>query len=213
MQKAITKAILGRKIGMTQVFDEKGLRIPVTVVEAGPLTVLRKKTIERDGYGALVCAFEDKDIKKLNRPDAGQFKKAKQDGKKIVKELKLPIDNYEVGAIIDCEIFADGDHVDVSGTSKGHGFTGVIKKYNFQRLKESHGTGPTVRKGGSIGMRTHPGRVIKNKKMAGHWGYEKCTVQNLRVVKVDKDKNVILVKGAIPGPRGGLVTITQTVKK
>jgi len=212
MQKAISKAIYGRKIGMTQVFDKAGLRIPVTVVETAPLTVLRKKTIERDGYSALVCAFEDINEKKLSSPDAGIFKKLKQPAKKIVKELKLPADKYEIGATIDCEIFSEGDFVDVSGTSKGHGFTGPIKMWNQHRLKETHGTGPTVRKGGSNGMRSDPSRVMKNMKMARQWGNEKVTVQNLKVVRVDKGRNVILIMGGIPGPRGGLVTVTETVK-
>lgn len=212
MQKAINKAIYGRKIGMTQVFDEAGLMIPVTVVETAPLTILRKKTVERDGYSALVCAFEDINERRLTKPEAGVFKKVKQPAKKLVKELKLSADKYEVGAIIDCGIFQQGDFVDVSGTSKGHGFVGPIKRWNQHRLKETHGTGPTVRKGGSNGMRSDPSRVMKNMRMAGQWGNEKVTVQNLKVVKVDKGRNVILIMGGIPGPKGGLVTVTETVK-
>ena len=212
MQKAMQKAIFGRKLGMTQIFDEKGLMIPVTVIQAGPLTVLRKKTAERDGYQALVCAFEDVSDKKLTKPAAGVFKKAKVPAKKVVKELKLPVDSYEVGGTIDCEIFQNGDFVDVSGTSKGHGFTGAIKRWNHHRLKETHGTGPCVRERGSSGMRSDPSRVRKGLHMEGHWGHEKVTVQNLKVVRVDKDRNVLLVMGGIPGPKGGLVTVCQTVK-
>jgi len=212
MQKAMQKAIIGRKLGMTQVFNDAGLMIPVTVVEAGPLTILRKKTTDRDGYQALVCGFEDVSEHKLTKPALGTFKATKQAPKKIVKELKIEADKYNVGDIIDCEIFQSGDFVDVSGISKGHGFVGPIKRWNQHRLKETHGTGPTVRKGGSNGMRSDPSRVMKNMRMAGHYGHEKTTVQNLKVVKVDKNLNVILIMGGIPGPKGGLVTVCQTVK-
>jgi len=206
------KAILGKKLGMTQIFDGKGLVVPVTVIEAGPVTVVQKKTMERDGYEALQVAFSDAKESRLTKAEAGHFKKANVSPKRYLKELKLPVEKYEVGAEIKCDIFADGDKVDISGTSKGHGFTGSIKKWNFGRLKMSHGTGPTHRSLGSTGANSDPSKVIKGKKMAGQWGNEKVTIQNLEVVKVDTAKNVLLVRGAVPGPIGGLVTVMETVK-
>lgn len=208
------KAILGRKVGMTQIFDETGLMIPVTVVEAGPMTVLRKKTVERDGYSAVQFAYEDVPERKVNKPQVGEFKKAKVTPKKVVKEFKLDSpDKYEVGATVSCDIFKGGDKVDVSGLTKGHGFTGAIKRWNFRRLKMTHGTGPVHRERGSLGANSTPSKVIKGLKMAGQYGHENVTIQNLTVVKVDKDKNVLLIRGAVPGPKGGLVTVKETVKK
>lgn len=208
------KAILGRKVGMTQIFDETGLMIPVTVVEAGPMTVLRKKTVERDGYSAVQFAYEDVPERKVNKPQVGEFKKAKVTPKKVVKEFKLDSpDKYEVGATVSCDIFKGGDRVDVSGLTKGHGFTGAIKRWNFRRLKMTHGTGPVHRERGSLGANSTPSKVIKGLKMAGQYGHENVTIQNLTVVKVDKDKNVLLIRGAVPGPKGGLVTVKETVKK
>ncbi|MCL2370421.1 MAG: 50S ribosomal protein L3 [Firmicutes bacterium] len=206
------KAILGKKLGMTQIFDSKGLVVPVTVIEAGPVTVVQKKTMDRDGYEALQVAFLDAKESRLTKAEAGHFKKANVAPKRYLKEFKLPVGKYEVGTEIKCDIFADGDKVDVSGTSKGHGFTGSIKKWNFGRLKMSHGTGPTHRSLGSTGANSDPSKVIKGKKMAGQWGNEKVTIQNLEVVKVDTAKNVLLVRGAVPGPIGGLVTVIETVK-
>ena len=212
------KAILGKKLGMTQVFDDKGIMIPVTVVEAGPMTVVRKKTVERDGYSAAVMAFGDikaeKPLDKLNKPEAGVFKKAGIEVKKHLKEFKYSnADSLEIGAAIKCDIFTNGDFVDVSGVSKGHGFAGTIKRWNHSRLKETHGTGPVVRQRGSCGMRSDPARVMKGLHMAGQYGHDNVTVQNLKIIKVDLDRNVLLIKGAVPGPNGGLVTVKQAVKK
>ena len=199
---------------MTQIFNEAGIMVPVTVVLAGPMTVVRKKTVERDGYDAVVVAFGETNADKLNAPDKGVFEKSKLEPKKYLKEFKYSdCGKYEVGNTITCDMFTSGDVVDASVTSKGHGFTGAIKRWNHHRLKETHGSGPVVRQRGSMGARCHPGRVIKGLHSAGHWGHEKVTIQNLKVVKVDKDKNVLLIKGAIPGPNGGLVTIRQAVKK
>lgn len=208
------KAIIGRKLGMTQVFSENGLMIPVTVVQAGPMTVLGKKSNERDGYTAVVCAFEDVPEKKLNKPEAGVFKKNKLGFKRIIKEFKFSdADKYEVGNEIKCDIFSQGDMVDVMGTTKGRGFTGAIKRWNNHRLKMTHGTGPVHRERGSTGANSTPSKVIKGLHMAGQYGNERVTIQNLQVVKVDLERNVILVKGGIPGAKGGLVTIRQTVKR
>lgn len=203
---------------MTQIFDDKGIMIPVTVVEAGPMTVVRKKTVERDGYSATVVAYGDikaeKPLDKLNKPEAGVFKKAKVEAKKHLKEFKYSnVDVLEIGATIKCDVFANGDFVDVSGVSKGHGFSGTIKRWNHSRLKETHGTGPVVRQRGSCGMRSDPSRVMKGLHMAGQFGHDNVTVQNLKIVKVDTSRNVLLIKGAIPGPNGGLVTVKQAVKK
>lgn len=206
------KAILGRKLGMTSIFDETGLVIPVTVVEAGPMTVVRKKTVDRDGYNAAVVAFIDAPAKQ-NKPEAGVYKKAGVEAKRVLKEFKFSnCEKYEIGNEIKCDIFASGDMVDVSGVSKGHGFTGVIKRWNQHRLKMSHGTGPVHRSIGSTGANSTPSKVIKGLHMAGQFGHDNVTIQNLKVVKVDTDRNVLLIRGAIPGPKGGLVTVKQTVK-
>ncbi|MCL2061689.1 MAG: 50S ribosomal protein L3 [Firmicutes bacterium] len=208
------KAIIGKKLGMTQVFDETGIMIPVTVVEAGPMTVVRKKTLERDGYAALVTAFGAAKEDALNQPEAGLFKKAKLSAKKVLKEFKFSdCEKFDIGSDIKCDIFSNGDVVDVSGVSKGHGFAGTIKRWGHSRLKETHGTGPVVRHGGSQGARSTPGRVIKGMKMPGQYGSENVTVQNLKIVKVDLARNVLLIKGAVPGPNGGLVTVKQAVKQ
>lgn len=208
------KAILGRKLGMTQVFDETGLMVPVTVIEAGPMTVVRKKTVERDGYSAVVVAFEDMKEKAVNKPEAGAFKKANVGPKRFVKEFKYDnADAYEAGKEIKCDIFANGDMVDVSGVTRGRGFTGVIKRWNQRRLKMTHGTGPVHRSVGSTGANSTPSKVIKGLHMAGQYGHENVTIQNLKVVKVDKERGVLLIRGAVPGPKGGLVTVKETVKK
>ncbi len=207
------KAILGKKLGMTQVFTPNGLVVPVTVIEAGPCYVVQKKTVEKDGYEAVQVAFADAKDNSLNKPQAGLFKKAGVEAKKFVKELKL--DNaaeLEVGSTILCNVFAAGDKVDVSGVSKGHGFSGNIKRWNHSRLKMSHGTGPCHRPVGSLGANSTPSRVMKNKKMPGQFGNDNITILNLEVVKVDEVRNVILVKGAIPGARGGLVCVKEAVK-
>ena len=207
------KAILGKKLGMTQVFTSNGLVIPVTVVEAGPCTVIQKKTEEKDGYNAVVVGYGETREKLVNKPQTGAFKKAGVSVKKYVKELD--VDNYaelEVGSEIKCDVFAEGDIVDVTGTTKGHGFSGNIKRHNAHRLKMTHGTGPVHREVGSMGANSTPSRVFKGKKMPGHYGHETITVQNLKVVRVDADRNIILVKGAIPGPVDAIVTIKSAAK-
>ena len=207
------KGLIGKKIGMTQLFDENGKVIPVTVVEAGPCTVVQKKTIENDGYMAVQVGFGDVKVTKVNKPMAGHFKKADVAPKKVLKEFRLAdTESVNVGDILKADIFAVGDRVDVVGTSKGKGTAGVIKRWNFSRLKETHGTGPVHRHGGSLGV-IDPARIFKGKKMAGHLGTEKVTVQNLDVVKVDVENNLIAIKGAIPGPKNGIVVIADTVKK
>ena len=205
------KAILGKKLGMTQIFDETGIMIPVTVIEAGPMTVLRNKTVESDGYKATVVAFEDLPEKKVGKPEAGDFKKANVGPKKYIKEFKYD-DEYEIGATITCEMFAAGDHVDVSGVTKGKGFSGAIKRWNQHRLKMTHGTGPVHRSLGSTGANSTPSKVIKGLHMAGQYGHENVTILNLEVVKVDAGKNVLLLKGAVPGPKNGLVAVRESVK-
>ena len=206
------KAILGKKLGMTQIFDETGIMIPVTVVEAGPMTVVRNKTVESDGYKATVVAFGDVAERKVNKPEIGTYKKANVTPKKYMKEYKYD-DEYEVGATITCEMFAAGDHVDVSGITKGKGFSGAIKRWNQHRLKMTHGTGPVHRHAGSMGACSSPSRIFKGKALPGHMGAEKVTVQNLEIVKIDAENNLIAVKGAIPGPKNGIVTIVDCVKK
>ena len=208
------KGLIGKKIGMTQIFDEKGNMIPVTVVEAGPCAVVQKKTTENDGYEAVQIGFGDQKVSRVNKPKAGHFKKADVAPKKVLKEFRLAdTSSLNVGDILKADIFAAGEYVDVVGTSKGKGTAGVIKRWNFSRLKESHGTGPVSRHGGALGMCSDPSRVYKGKKMAGHLGSERVTVQNLSVVKVDSENNLIAIKGSIPGPKGGIVVIADSVKK
>ncbi len=204
------KAILGKKLGMTQVFDDKGIMIPVTVVEAGPMTVVRNKTVERDGYAATVVAFEEKKENLVNKPMKGVYAKAGVSPKKYLKEFKYE-QSYAVGDEIKCDMFQAGDIVDVSGVTKGHGFTGAIKRWNQHRLKMTHGTGPVHRQRGSLGE-LNSAKVIKGLHMAGQYGHENVTIQNLEIVKVDLDRNVLLIRGAVPGPKGGLVTVKQAVK-
>ena len=208
----MSKAIIGRKAGMTQIFAEDGRVIPVTVVEAGPCPVVQVKTAETDGYAALKLGFLEAKEKSLNKPELGQFKKANVKPCKYLKEVR-GMDGYNVGDVVKADIFAAGDRVDVAGVSKGHGFTGVIKKWNQQRLKETHGVGPVHREPGSMGSISDPSRVFKHKHLAGQWGVENVTVLNLEVVRVDLARNVILVKGAIPGPRGSVVTLRTSVKR
>ena len=208
------KGLIGKKVGMTQLFDENGKVIPVTVVEAGPCVVVQKKTVEKDGYAAVQVGFGDVKVTRVNKPLAGHFKKADVAPKKVLKEFRLAdTDSLNVGDILKADVFAAGDRVDVVGTSKGKGTAGAIKRWNFGRLKESHGTGPVARHAGSLGACSDPSRVYKGKKLAGHLGAERVTIQNLAVVKVDADNNLIAVKGAIPGPRGGIVVLADTVKK
>lgn len=207
------KAILGKKVGMTQIFSEKGEAIPVTVVKAGPVTVIQVKTQEKDGYAAVKVAFEDIDKKRVNKPDMGQFAKAGCAPKRYLRELKLDKTDYELGSEIKCDSFAAGDMVDVTGITKGHGFSGTIKRWNHHRLKMTHGVGPVHREVGSTGANSTPSRKIKGLKSPGRYGHERVTIQNLEVVKVDAARDVILIRGAVPGPRGSLVTVKSTVKK
>ena len=207
------KGIIGKKIGMTQIFDENGKVVPVTVVEAGPCVVSQKKTVENDGYAAVQIGFGDLKAHKVKKPMAGHFAKANVAPKRTLREFRFDdIDAYNVGDLVKADVFAAGDKVDVTGTSKGKGYAGVIKRWNFQRLKESHGSGPVARHGGSIGSCSDPSRVYPGKKMAGHLGSERVTVQNLQVVKVDAENNLIAIKGAIPGPNSGTAVIHDTVK-
>ena len=206
------EGLIGRKVGMTQIFDEKGNVIPVTVVEAGPCTVVMKKTIENDGYEAVQLGFGDVKVQRVNKPMMGHFKKADVAPKKTLKEFKIDIASVNVGDTLKADIFAAGEKVDVIGTSKGKGTAGAIKRWNFSRLKESHGTGPVARHAGSLGACSDPSRVYKGKKLAGHLGCERVTIQNLDVVKVDAENNLLAIKGAIPGPKGGIVVIRDSVK-
>ena len=207
------KAIIGKKLGMTQVFTPEGLVIPVTVVEAGPCPVVQIKNNEKDGYNAVVVAFEKQKAQRVNKPRTGAFKKAGVETYKMVKELKLDnSDQYSLGQEIKADIFAEGDKVDVSGTTRGRGFTGVIQRWNQHRLKMTHGTGPVHREVGSMGANSTPSRVFKNKHMPGHYGVERVTIQNLDIVKVDSERNILLVKGCIPGPKGSIVTIKEAKK-
>jgi large subunit ribosomal protein L3 len=225
------KGIIGRKLGMTQIFLENGNVIPVTVIEAGPCTVIQKKTAENDGYAAVQLGFSalgEKKEKKATKPFKGHFKKAGTSVYRYLKEFKLSnADALNVGDVIKADIFqsmqvekdANGkpvvkvlDRVDVTGKSKGHGFTGVIKRWGFKMKIASHGVGPVHRHAGSLGANSDPSKIMKNTKMAGHWGHEQMTALNLDVVRVDADKNLIAVKGAVPGPKGSLVYVRSTVK-
>ena len=208
------KAIIGKKIGMTQIFDDKGNVVPVTVIEAGPCVVVQKKTMENDGYCAVQIGFGDVPVKRVNKPLKGHFDKADVAPKRTLREFRFEnCDAFNVGDIIKADTFVCGDRVDVVGTSKGKGYAGAIKRWNFQRLKESHGTGPVARHAGSLGACSSPSRVYKGTKGAGHLGAERVTVQNLDVVKVDAENNLIAVRGAVPGPNGGVVLLSDSVKK
>lgn len=207
------KCIIGKKIGMTQLFDEAGRVIPVTVIEAGPCVVVQKKTTENDGYEAVQLGFGEISDKAVNKPRKGHFAKADVAVKRELREFRLvDCSSLNVGDIIKADTFAVGDAVDVVGTSKGKGYAGTIKRYNFGRLKETHGSGPVARHQGSLGPCSDPSRVFKGKKLPGHLGAERVTVQNLQVVKIDVENNLIAIKGAIPGAKGGVVTICDSVK-
>ncbi len=206
------KAILGKKIGMTQIFTEDGNLVPVTVIEAGPCPVVQKKTVEVDGYSAVQLGFADKKEKRSNKPEKGHFAKAGVSVKKYLKEFKLDgADEMNVGDVLDVTQFADGDVLDVTGTSKGHGYAGTIKRWGTHRGPMTHGShyhrGP-----GSLGACSDPSRVFKGKKMPGHFGVDKVTIQNLDLVKVDAERNLLLVKGSVPGPKGGLLVVKNAVK-
>ena len=207
------KGLIGKKIGMTQIFEEKGNVIPVTVIEAGPCAVVQKKTAENDGYKAVQVGFGDQKVQRVNKPMQGHFAKGNVAPKKVLKEFRLDdIDSLNVGDIIKADVFEVGEKIDVIGTSKGKGTAGAIKRWNFSRLKESHGTGPVARHAGSLGACSDPSRVYKGKKLAGHLGAERVTVQNLTVAKVDVENNLIAIKGAVPGPKGGIVVIADAKK-
>ena len=207
------KAIIGKKLGMTQVFTDDGRVQPVTVIEAGPCYVTQIKTVETDGYNSVQVAYGDIKAKNVNKCQTGAFKKANVEPKRVMKEFKYnDITKFALGQVIKADMFAEGDIVDVTGTSKGHGFTGVIKRWNQRRLKMTHGVGPVHREVGSMGANSTPSRVFKGKKMPGHYGHETITVQNLKVVRVDADRNIILVKGSVPGPVESIVTIKSAAK-
>ncbi len=207
------KGIIGKKIGMTQVFDENGNVIPVTVIEAGPCVVAQKKTVEKDGYSSVQLGFEDIADKKLNKAEKGHFAKAGVATKKHLKEFRLDdAATMNVGDVVTADTFAAGDRVDITGITKGHGYCGVIKRWNGAILRMTHGGGPVHRHIGSVGANSTPSRIYKNKKMPGQYGHETSTVLNLDVVRVDAEKNLIAVKGAVPGAKGGIVFIRNTVK-
>ena len=206
------KGIIGKKLGMTQIFDEVGNVIPVTVIEAGPCVVTQKKTVENDGYSAVQLGFENVEDRKLTKPVKGHLAKSGAT-KRHLKEFKLDdAENFNVGDEIKADAFAQGECVDVTGLTKGRGYSGAIKRWNHHRLRMTHGTGPVHRQVGSMGACSTPSRVYKGKKMAGQYGHEQVTMLNLDVVKIDVEKNIIAVKGAVPGPKGGIVFIRSTVK-
>ena len=206
------KGIIGKKIGMSQIFDENGNVIPVTIIEAGPCVVAQKKTVETDGYSSVQLGFEDVTEKKLNKAAKGHFKKAGVSLKRHLKEFKLDnAANMNVGDVITADTFVAGDRVDVTGTSKGHGYSGVIKRWNHHKLRMTHGVGPVHRQPGSMGS-IDPARIFKNHKMPGQYGNEQVTVQNLKVVKIDSENNLIAVKGAVPGAKNGIVFVRNSVK-
>ena len=206
------KAILGKKIGMSQIFTDSGLVIPVTVVEAGPCQVSQIKTVEKDGYSSVQLAFTDTKESRISKAQAGHLKKANIAPKKYLKEFKIPTAGLELGSEIKCDVFKEGDIVDVSGFTKGRGFSGVIKRWNFHRIDMTHGAGPVHRAPGSLSANSDPSRVFKNRKLPGQYGHEKVTIQNLEIAKVDTERNLLLVKGAIPGAKGSVVTICSAVK-
>lgn len=207
------KGLIAKKIGMTQIFDEAGKVIPVTVVEAGPCVVAQKKTVENDGYEAVQLGFGDISPKAVNKPMQGHFKKNDVAFKRTLREFRLDdMSAVNVGDVLKADVFAAGDVIDVQGTSKGKGYQGAIKRHNQHRLKMTHGAGPVHREAGSMGACSSPSRIFKGKGMAGHMGCDTVTVQNLVVVKVDAENNLIAIKGAVPGPKGGVLCITDAVK-
>ena len=207
------KAIIGKKVGMTQIFDENGKVIPVTVVEAGPCVVTQKKTIETDGYEAVQLGFENVKESKLTKPEAGHLKKAGVEAMKHLKEFKLEsAATMNVGDVVKADTFAAGDWIDVTGISKGHGYQGVVKRHGAHRIDMTHGGGPVHRHAGSMGASSHQSRIFPGKIGAGQMGNEQVTIENLEVVKVDAELNMIVIRGAIPGPKGGLVYLRNTVK-
>ncbi len=207
------KGLIGKKIGMTQIFDENGNVIPVTLIECGPCVVAQKKTVENDGYDAIQLGFMDVKEKHLTKAEKGHFEKNGLAIKKHLKEFRLAdCAQYNVGDVITVDTFAAGEKVDITGMTKGHGYTGVVKRWNCHKLRMTHGVGPVHRQPGSMGANSSPSRIFKNKKMAGQYGYEKMTVQNLKVVKIDSENNLVAVKGAVPGAKGGIVFVRDSVK-
>ena len=207
------KAIIGKKVGMSQIFDENGKVIPVTVIEAGPCTVVQKKTVEKEGYAAVQLGYEDVPERKLTKPEMGHLNKAGVAPKKYLREFDLEnAAELNIGDLVKADTFKVGDFVDVTGTSKGHGYQGVIKRWGAQRTPTSHGGGPVHRHAGSMGSTTDPSRIFKGKIGPGQYGVETVTIQNLEVVKVDPELNMLVVRGAVPGPKGSLVTVKPTVK-
>lgn len=207
------KFLIGKKVGMTQLFDENGTVTPVTVIQAMPNVVVQKKTVETDGYNAVQVASGDVKLNRVNKPTKGHFEKANVEPKKYLNEFKTDdLDSYEIGKELNVSIFAEGDFVDVVGTSKGKGTQGVISRHGFGRGRESHGS-KFHRMPGGMGAATYPGKVWKNHRMAGKTGNERVTVQNLRVVRIDEERNLIFVKGSIPGPKHGKITVKETVKQ
>lgn len=207
------KGIIGKKLGMTQLFDENGKVVPVTIIEAGPCVVVQKKTVESDGYQAVQLGYGDVSAKRVTKPAKGHFDKADVAPKKTLREFRLDdISGLAVGDIIKADAFAAGDRIDVVGISKGKGDAGTIKRWGGHRLRESHGTGPVARHAGSNGSVSSPSRVFKGKKLPGHLGAERVTIQNLTVVKIDAENNLIAIKGAVPGAKGSVVTIHDSVK-
>ena len=212
-EKTMKKGIIGRKLGMTQIFADNGAAIPVTVIEAGPCPVVQKKTAENDGYDAVQLGFEDIREKLVTKPAAGHYKKAGVSAKRHLKEFRLDgAADMNVGDVVAADTFAAGEKVDITGITKGRGYTGAVKRWGNHILRMTHGTGPIHRQVGSMGACSSPSRVYKNKKMAGQYGNEQVTILNLEVVKVDTEKNLIAVKGAVPGARGGIVFIRNSVK-
>ena len=209
----MNKGLIGKKIGMTQIFDEKGNVIPVTVIECGPSGVAQKKTAENDGYDAIQLGFMEAKAKHLTKAEKGHFEKNGLQLKKHLKEFRYDdCSKYNVGDVITVDTFAAGEKVDVTGMTKGHGYSGVVKRWNCHKLRMTHGVGPVHRQPGSMGANSSPSRIFKNKKMAGQYGNEQVTVLNLKVVKIDSEKNLIAVKGAIPGAKNGIVFVRDSVK-
>ena len=207
------KGIIGKKIGMTQIFNDQGKMVPVTVVEAGPCVVVQKKTVENDGYNAIQFGFGDVTAKHTNKPMQGHFDKADVAPKRTLREFRFDdCEQYNLGDVVKADVFTVGDHVDVVGTSKGKGYAGAIKRWNHSRLKETHGSGPVARHAGSLGACSSPSRVFKGMKAAGHLGVDRVTVQNQEVVKIDVENNLIAIRGAIPGPNGSIVLVSDSVK-
>ena len=206
------KGIIGKKLGMTQIFDQKGNVIPVTLIEAGPCAVAQKKTVENDGYNAVQLAYEDVKKKNVNKAQLGHFAKAGISPKRHLKEFRLDdCSALETGSVVTVDTFAEGEKVDITGITKGRGYTGAIKRWNLHKLRMTHGVGPVHRQSGSMGV-IDPARIFKNKKMAGQYGNEQVTILNLVAVKIDAEKNLIAVKGAVPGAKGGIVFIRDSVK-